>query len=69
MRDIAKEVGDLIRSQRKAVGLSQEALAAKSEIDRSYMGRIERGEVNITIKSLWDISTAIGVPARLLIPE
>lgn len=69
MRDIAKEVGDLIRNQRKAVGLSQEALAAKSKIDRSYMGRIERGEVNITIKSLWDISIAIGVPARLLIPE
>ncbi len=69
MRDIAKEVGDLIRKQRKAVGLSQEALAAKSKIDRSYMGRVERGEVNITIKSLWDISIAIGVPIRLLVPE
>jgi len=69
LRDIAKEVGDLIRNQRKAVGLSQEALAAKSKIDRSYMGRIERGEVNITIKSLWDISVAMGVPVRLLVPE
>jgi transcriptional regulator with XRE-family HTH domain len=69
MRDIAKEVGELIREQRKAQGLSQEALAAKSTIDRSYMGRIERGEVNITLKALWEISEALRVPVKGLIPD
>ncbi len=69
MRDIAVEIGLLIRQQRKAQSLSQESLAAKSQIDRSYMGRIERGEVNITVKALWDISAALGVPVKMLIPD
>ncbi|MGO2353992.1 MAG: helix-turn-helix domain-containing protein [Marinomonas foliarum] len=69
MRNIAKEVGELIRSQRKARGISQEALAAKSKIDRSYMGRIERGEVNVTLKALWDIATSMDISTKLLIPD
>ena len=69
MRNIAKEVGVLIRSHRKALGISQEALAAKSQIDRSYMGRIERGEVNVTLKALWDIAASMEISAKLLIPE
>ena len=69
MRNIAKEVGGLIRSQRKARGISQEALAAKSKIDRSYMGRIERGEVNVTLKALWDIAVSMEISIKLLIPD
>jgi transcriptional regulator with XRE-family HTH domain len=69
MRNIAKEVGELIRSQRKARGISQEALAAKSKIDRSYMGRIERGEVNVTLKALWDIATSMEISTKMLIPD
>jgi|TARA_R110001599_G_scaffold6042_3_gene30108 transcriptional regulator with XRE-family HTH domain len=69
MRNIAKEVGQLIRSQRKARNISQEALAAKSKIDRSYMGRIERGEVNVTLKALWDIAASMEISVKLLIPD
>lgn len=69
MRNIAKEVGELIRSQRKARGISQEVLAAKSKIDRSYMGRIERGEVNVTLKALWDIAAAMEISTKWLIPD
>lgn len=69
MRDIAKEVGKLIRTQRKIQGISQEALAAKAQMDRSYMGRIERGEVNITLKALWEISETLGVSVKVLIPD
>ena len=38
-----------MRAERRAQGLSQEALANKADIDRSYMGGIERGEHNIAI--------------------
>lgn len=69
MRNIAKEVGELIRSQRKERGFSQEALAEKSKIDRSYMGRIERGEVNVTLKALWDIAASMDISMKLLIPD
>lgn len=69
MRDLAKEVGKLIRATRKNQGVSQESLAARAQLDRSYMGRIERGEVNITLKALWEISVALGVSVRELIPD
>lgn len=69
MRDIAKEVGVLIKSHRKEAGLSQEALALKAGIARAYVGRLERGEFNITIKTLWDIAEAIGISAKDLIPD
>jgi len=69
MRNIAKEVGELIRHQRKIRGISQEVLAANSKIDRSYMGRIERGEVNVTLKALWDIAASMDISTKLLIPD
>lgn len=44
-----KALGEAVRSARKAAGLSQEALADAAGIDRSHMGRIERGERNVTL--------------------
>jgi DNA-binding XRE family transcriptional regulator len=45
-------LGAAIRVVRKAKGLSQEALAELADIDRSYMGGIERGEHNLAIINL-----------------
>ncbi|MCB2585243.1 helix-turn-helix domain-containing protein, partial [Listeria monocytogenes] len=53
MEKLAKALGERIRTQRKACGISQDALALACSIDRSYMGRIERGEVNITVEKLY----------------
>ena len=49
MDKLAKALGERIRVQRKACRISQDALALACNIDRSYVGRIERGEVNITV--------------------
>ncbi|WP_441339066.1 helix-turn-helix domain-containing protein [Pseudoalteromonas sp. SR41-6] len=46
MKNLAIKVGKEIRKARKAKGFSQERLALNAKIDRSYMGRIERGEAN-----------------------
>jgi transcriptional regulator with XRE-family HTH domain len=46
-------LGMAIRSARKLAGLSQETLAADAELDRSYMGGIERGEHNLTMMNLY----------------
>ena len=54
MEKLAKALGERIRTQRKACGISQDALALACSIDRSYMGRIERGEVNITVEAVSD---------------
>ena len=52
-----------IRSQRNAAGLSQEALADAAGIDRSHMGKIERGERNVTLLNVLKISKALNIKA------
>jgi len=68
MQQLAKALGKNIRAQRKAVSLSQEALALFCKVDRSYMGRIERGEVNITVEKLYRIAGALGCDPVALLP-
>ncbi|MDI5934685.1 helix-turn-helix domain-containing protein [Halomonas kalidii] len=69
MDQLAKAVGERIRHQRKVCGLSQDALALACNIDRSYLGRIERGEVNITVEKLYRIAGVVGCEPALLLPE
>jgi transcriptional regulator with XRE-family HTH domain len=54
------ELGKKIKQVRKQKGLSQEQLALKAEIDRSYMGGIERGERNVTFLTLVKIAICLG---------
>jgi transcriptional regulator with XRE-family HTH domain len=60
-------LGTVIREVRSKSKLSQEALAVDAEIDRSYIGGIERGEHNLTLINLNRIATALGTkPSKLL---
>lgn len=59
-------LGIAIRAGRQGQGLSQEALADKDNINRSYMGGIERGEHNIAIMNLLKITDALGLKASSL---
>jgi transcriptional regulator with XRE-family HTH domain len=54
-----QELGRRIRAARIALRLSQEELAHASDIDRSYIGGVERGERNITFNVLCRIATAL----------
>ena len=62
-------LGDAIRKTRKARGLSQEELAFKSQVDRSYMSSIERGAQNPGVVTIVRISAAIGVSMAELMAE
>ena len=62
------EIGQLIRKKRKEKKITQEALALQCGIDRSYIGRIERGEVNLTVEKLYEIATALEVDMKELLP-
>jgi transcriptional regulator with XRE-family HTH domain len=53
---VLKLLGGAIRRARSECQMSQEALADLAEIDRSHMGRIERGERNVTILNLRKIA-------------
>lgn len=45
-------IGNQIRDVRTSRGFSQESLAAAATLGRTYMGRVERGEQNISIQNL-----------------
>ena len=60
--------GARVREARKAKGISQERLAHLAGIDRSYMGRIERGELNLTLGKVYRIAQALGCEVRDLLP-
>ena len=68
MDKLAKALGERIRVQRKACRISQDALALTCNIDRSYVGRIERGEVNITVEKLYRIARVLECDPRGLLP-
>ena len=56
------KIGVNIRTIRLDKGLSQEALALQSGIDRSYLGGIERGQHNVAVINLEKIAQALEVP-------
>jgi transcriptional regulator with XRE-family HTH domain len=65
--DLQRAVGRNLRAYRQARGLSQEAFADLVGVHRTYMGGLERGERNLTLKSVERIAERIGVePLTLL---
>lgn len=54
------EFGSTIALMRKMRGLSQEALALQAGVDRSYMGRVERGEQSMSLDLMWAIADVLG---------
>lgn len=61
MSEIAKHVGNRIRSYRTQLGYSQEKLAEISGCHPTYIGQVERGEKNPTLESVEKIATALNL--------
>jgi len=57
---IQEAVGISIRRRREALALSQEGLAERCDLHRTYIGSVERGERNVSIRNLQRICTALG---------
>jgi transcriptional regulator with XRE-family HTH domain len=64
--DLHKIFGARIRYFRLKIGLSQEVLAGRCELDRAYVGGIERGERNPSLKNISIIAAALHVPISAL---
>ena len=62
------KIGKKIREIRKQKGYSQEAFAAEAQLGRTYMGRIERGEQNLSIQNLIQIALTLKVEVGELVP-
>lgn len=68
MKDLAIKFGAKLRDKRKSLGISQDKMALLADIDRSYAGRIERGEVNITLEKAYQLAEVLGCDVRTLLP-
>lgn len=62
------KIGKKIREMRKLKGFSQEDFAAEAQLGRTYYGRVERGEQNISIQNLIQIALTLKVEVGELIP-
>ncbi|MCT4583102.1 MAG: helix-turn-helix transcriptional regulator [Flavobacteriales bacterium] len=63
-QNILIKFGERVREIRKENGLSQEELAHKADLHRTYIGMIERAEKNITLVNILKISDALGVQVK-----
>jgi len=66
-KNILVSFGNRVREERLKLGLSQELLAERAGVHRTYIGMIERAEKNITLENIERIALALGrKPADLL---
>jgi len=60
-KQILIKFGERVREERKKAGLSQEQLAMKAGLHRTYIGMVERAEKNITLENIEKIAKALGL--------
>lgn len=60
-REILIKFGQKVRAERAKLGLSQEELASRAGVHRTYVGMIERAEKNITLENIGKIAKALGI--------
>jgi transcriptional regulator with XRE-family HTH domain len=69
-KDILKKFGKRVREERKKLDISQEELADRAGVHRTYIGMIERAERNITLINIHKISRALKIePYKLLMTK
>jgi transcriptional regulator with XRE-family HTH domain len=67
LSDATRLLGERVRAQRAALGLSQEALADRCGVHWTFLGQVERGRRNLSLHNLLKLAGGLGVdPAELL---
>lgn len=66
-KELLRKVGEQIRYYRIEAGLSQEKLSFKCNLDRTYIGSVERGERNIAVINLNKLALALNVSLSKLL--
>lgn len=68
-KNILKAFGNQIKIERNRLGLSQEDFASLAGMHRTYIGIVERGEKNITLKNIQKIANALNIKISKLFME
>jgi transcriptional regulator with XRE-family HTH domain len=66
-KTVLKRFGEKVREERLKRSLSQEELAARAGVHRTYIGMIERAEKNITLENIEKIANALKMNIRDLV--
>ena len=69
MRTLQERLGRAVRRVRKAADYSQESFADLVGVHRTYMGAVERGEVNISLQNIERIAEALELRVSKLLQE
>ncbi len=67
MSTLIESFGLAVRQLREARGWSQERLAERSNLNRSYVGEIERGQVIVSLVTVEKLASALGVSPSMLV--
>ena len=65
-KTLLQEFGLKVKQRRKELGISQEELAYRAGVHRTYIGIIERAERNITLSNIKRLADALGVELKEL---
>lgn len=65
--EVLGRFGDRVRAKRDELGISQEELAARADLDRTYIGGVERGERNVSLINIHRLARALGLAPRDLL--
>ena len=66
---ILEKFGERVREERLKQGLSQEKLASRAGVHRTYIGMIERAEKNITLENIEKIANALSISISSLMKQ
>lgn len=66
---ILQRFGNTVRTFRKQLGISQEQLAERAGLHRTYIGSIERGEQNISLLNIEKVANALGISIATLLQD
>jgi transcriptional regulator with XRE-family HTH domain len=67
--EVLRVVGSRLKEVRRKAGLTQQEVATRAGVGQSYINELERGNTNITIKTLCRMADRLGVDVRELLPE
>ena len=65
-RQLLEAFGRRVRYLRMSLGVSQEALAERAGLHRTYIGAVERGEKNISLINIARLASALGQPLKVV---
>jgi transcriptional regulator with XRE-family HTH domain len=68
LRNLQRALGAQLRAFRTLRGWTQEALAGRADLAPRHLQKVEAGEVNVTLCTLWRLASALGVDVTELFP-